>query len=84
MIMDDDYDAIRTGIKTAPDSDLHHLRVVHIKNTLLLDRMEISEAMLEDARRNPHVEVVASEGHEMQFDAEGNLITEWRDMRNED
>ena len=84
MIMDDDYDAIRTGIKTAPDSDLHHLRVVHIKNTLLLDRMEISEAMLEDARRNPHVEVVASEGHEMQFDAEGNLITDWRDMRNED
>lgn len=44
IIMDNDFDTIRAGIKTAPDADYENLRIVRIK-TLRLDEMEISEAL---------------------------------------
>lgn len=52
LIMESDYDAIRAGIKTAPDVDYDRLRIVRIKNTLSLDSMEVSQAMLDDVRNN--------------------------------
>ena len=50
MVMDNDYDAIRAGIKTAPDVNYSALRIVRIKNTLRLDEMEISQALVEEAK----------------------------------
>ncbi|MDY4610549.1 MAG: lactate racemase domain-containing protein [Sphaerochaetaceae bacterium] len=78
MIMDNDYDAIRTGIKTAPDVDYERLKIVHIKNTLCLSQMEISEALLEDARENPKIQIVSSSKERMNFDAKGDLISNWK------
>jgi len=73
MIMDDDYDAIRTGIKTAPDVDYENLRVVRIKNTLRLDIMEVSQAVLDDVSDNPDLEIIEGP-FDWEFDSDRNLI----------
>ena len=72
LIFDSDFDAIRAGIKTAPNVDYQNLRVVRIKNTLKLDEMEISRAMLEDCAANPAL-TVKSEAFMWNFDDKGNL-----------
>lgn len=73
MIMDSDYDAIRAGIKTAPDVDYDRLRIVRIKNTLCLSEMEISEALWEEAAGKKEIQG-DGRGFEWEFDKLGNLI----------
>ena len=73
MIMADDYDAIRTGIKTCPDVDYDHLRVVRIKNTLRLDLMEVSSSMIDEAV-NKGLTLVEGP-YSLCFDKNRNLIT---------
>lgn len=73
MIMDSDYDAIRAGIKTAPDVDYDRLRIVRIKNTLCLSEMEISEALWEEAAGKKGIQG-DGQGFEWEFDKKGNLI----------
>lgn len=73
MIMDSDYDAIRAGIKTAPDVDYDRLRIVRIKNTLCLSEMEISEALWEEAAGKKGIQG-DRRGFEWEFDKKGNLI----------
>ena len=55
MIMENDYNAIRAGIKTAPNVDYNAMRIVRIKNTLRLDEMEISEALVKEAKDMPNI-----------------------------
>jgi hypothetical protein len=71
MIMETDFDAIRAGIKTAPDAN-KELRIVRIRNTLCLDKLEISEALIPEAREKKSLEV-SSELFLWRFDKEGNL-----------
>ena len=73
MIMADDYDAIRTGIKTCPDVDYDHLRVVRIKNTLRLDLMEVTSSMIDEAV-NKGLTLVEGP-YSLCFDKNRNLIT---------
>lgn len=73
MIMDSDYDAIRAGIKTAPDVDYDRLRIVRINNTLCLSEMEISEALWEEAAGKKEIQG-DGRGFEWEFDKLGNLI----------
>lgn len=48
-------------------------RIVHIRDTLSLSEMEVSECMLDQVHSSPGLEVVG-EAHPMAFDADGNLI----------
>ncbi len=73
MIMANDFDAIRAGIKSAPDLDYSNLRIVRIKNSLALDSMEISAAMLGDLKNN-HLLNVEAGPYYWEFDDEGTLI----------
>ncbi|MDD3904437.1 MAG: DUF362 domain-containing protein [Sphaerochaeta sp.] len=73
LIMENDYDAIRAGIKTAPDVDYKHLRVVRIKNTLKLSELEISEALVEEAKNNAQVTVLSTTPCIWEFDENRNL-----------
>ena len=73
MIMANDFDAIRAGIKSAPDLDYSNLRIVRIKNSLALDSMEISAAMLGDLENN-HLLNVEAGPYYWEFDDEGTLI----------
>jgi len=74
IIMDNDYDALRAGIKTAPDVDYSKLRIVRIKNTLNLYDMEISEALYEEAKRNPLITIKSIKSFSWEFDENNNLI----------
>lgn len=73
IIMETDRDAIQAAVKTCFARDLSRARVVRLKDTLHLGEIWISESMLEDARKNPEIEV-CGEPAEIQFDADGNLI----------
>lgn len=75
MIMENDYDAIRAGIKTAPDVDYANLRIVRIKSTLNIYEMEISEALYEDAKQNPNIVIKNAIPYSWKFDEYNNLTT---------
>lgn len=72
IVMENDRVAIKAGIKSAPDVHYDKIRMVRIRNTLKLSHMEVSEALLEEARRNPLTEV-CGEPAEMVFDETGNI-----------
>ena len=72
MIMDCDRLAIQAAIKTCNIRDVARVRVVRIPNTLHLERIEISEALIDEAMRNSAIEVGSAPGA-WTFDAAGNL-----------
>lgn len=67
-----DRACIQIALKTCNYIDRDHPRVVHIKDTMRLEEIEISQAMLEEAQTNEHVQVL-SEPQDWPFDEEGNL-----------
>ncbi|USG65347.1 nickel-dependent lactate racemase [Brevibacillus ruminantium] len=69
----DDRDAIRAAIKTCNILDFHQVKLVRIKNTLQLGEIEISEALLEQAKANPAIRVL-SEPYEWEFAETGKLL----------
>ena len=73
MIMDSDRLAIQAAIKTCNLRDLAHVRVVRIPNTLHLEHIEISEALLDDAARDSAIEMSGAPSA-WTFDAAGNLL----------
>jgi len=72
VIMDTDRLAIQVALKTSNVADRSRLRVVRIPNTLHLEHIEISESLLDEARRDPGI-AVTGEPREWAFDAQGNL-----------
>ncbi|MDR7866699.1 MAG: lactate racemase domain-containing protein [Sporomusaceae bacterium] len=67
-----DRDAVRAAVKTCNARDLTKARLVRIQDTLHLEEIRISEALLEEAKANPRLTVVG-EPVEMRFDAAGNF-----------
>lgn len=74
MIMENDYNAIRAGIKTAPNVDYNAMRIVRIKNTLRLDEMEISEAFVKEAKDMPNITGDWT-GYDWVFDKDYSLLS---------
>lgn len=56
-----------------PKNGNTNARIVRIKDTLHLEEIYISEALLEEARANTAIELL-SEAFEFSFDENGNLI----------
>ena len=73
LIMDNDLLAIQTAIKTCNAKNLENIRMVRIPNTLKVGEIMISESMLEEAARNPHLEVLTNP-EPMNFSADGSLL----------
>ncbi len=74
MVMNNDRQAIQAAIKTCFDSDKNMIRLVRIKNSLHLEKIQISEALLPEARKNPMIKVLNDQSRPLSFDEEGNLI----------
>lgn len=72
LIMDNDLTAIKAGLKLAGASDSSRMRIARIRNTLCLGRMEISEALLEDAAAVRNVQVVSGLAY-YEFQEDGTL-----------
>ncbi|MGH2330832.1 DUF362 domain-containing protein [Thermoanaerobacter mathranii] len=78
IVMPNDYLAIKAAIKTSNNLDYsgENCRIVRIKNTLKLENIYISEALLVEVKNNPQLEVV--EGPlDFKFDEAGQLLTGW-------
>lgn len=78
MVMPNDYEAIKTAIKTANnlDYDGRKSRIVRIKNTLSLKNIYVSESLIEDVKKNSNLEIISGP-FDFEFDKENNLITGW-------
>lgn len=74
IVMDTDRLAIQLAVKAAQArrEDGAALRVARIRDTLHLDQIQVSPAILEDVRRHPAVTVL-QEPQPLAFDGAGNL-----------
>ena len=70
---DSDREAIETALNTIGDIPPQKARIVRILNTLKLEEMMISEAVLAEAEQLDNVSIIGSPG-QMEFDGQGNLI----------
>lgn len=73
MIMENDIQAIKAGIKTCFNINYSNPRIIRIKNTLILEEFLISENLLNEAKNNPNIEVL-DEAKYMKFNEYGNLF----------
>lgn len=72
MIMQNDKETVQLCIKSCNEIDKENPRVIRIKNTLKLKDIEISGALLEEAKAHPDIEITG-ELRPMTFNEEGNL-----------
>ena len=67
-----DLDVIKTAILTSIHADLENPRIVRIKNTLMLEEIEVSTAYLEEIGKRKDIDVL-SEPYAWTFNSEDNL-----------
>ena len=68
-----DRDALILAIRTCNDIDFNNPRIVHIKDTLSMEFIEVSEAYLGECAAHPEIEIL-SEPREIEFDADGFMV----------
>ena len=74
MTMDNDHDAIAAAIITCIFADdRENIKLIRIKNTMELGEIWVSEALLEEVKKNPLLEVLG-EPEQLHFDEHGNLF----------
>ena len=71
---DTDREAIEVALDTIPENAPQHVRIVHIENTLKLEEMYISEALVPEAKKMKPISILGGLD-EMKFDEKGNLVT---------
>ncbi len=73
MIMEDDKLALQAAVKTLTQVDREKIRRVYIKNTLSLETIIVSEALLEEIQGRDDMEVL-EEPRPLRFDGRGTLL----------
>ncbi len=73
MVLEDDKLAIQAALKTLTQVDRDHIRMVYLKNTLSLETIMVSEALLEQVRGRDDMEIL-EQPHPLSFDSEGRLL----------
>ena len=73
MFFDSDRYAIKAAVMTLSKMDARGMRFVRIKDTLHLSDIEISEALLDEARASDRIEIL-SDLYEFPFDEKGDLL----------
>lgn len=73
LIMDSDADAIRLATRSCNGIDRDNVRIIRIPNSLHIEHIEISEALLPEAAANPNIEI-EGEAVPFAFDENGNLF----------
>ena len=67
-----DKETIQAAIKTSNILDFNEVKMVRIKNTLVLSEIEVSEALIAYVNQHPQMEVITPL-YEIPFDENGNL-----------
>ena len=73
MVLEDDKLALQTAVKTLTGVDHERVRLVYIKNTLSLERILVSEALLEEVRALEDLELLEGP-RPLRFDSAGALL----------
>lgn len=76
LSFEQDRDALQAAYDTTGVINPMDLRLVWIKNTLKLEILWASEAMMPEVQANPNLEII-SPLQEIPFDAQGNMVMEW-------
>lgn len=69
-----DRDAIAAAMMTLRPCSIEDMRIVHIKNTLELKTLLVSQGCVAELKGKPGIEI-GEEDVELEFDQEGNLIS---------
>ena len=75
VYLDNDREAMDAAFKSLGLVEPENARVVHIANTLHLEKMEISEAMAAEAEKMANLRVIGRP-HPMAFDGNGRLVSD--------
>lgn len=73
MVLEDDKLALQTAVKTLTGVDKDRIRIIYIKNTLSLENVLISEALLEQAKTLEGIEILEGP-RPLRFDEDGTLL----------
>ena len=73
MVLEDDKLALQAALKTLTQVNKDHIRMVYINNTLSLETIMVSEALLEQVRARDDMEIM-EEPRELRFDESGALL----------
>ena len=73
MVLKNDRQVFQCCIKTCNVLDCSKVRIIHIKNTLSLNEIEVSESLVPEVQADPDMEILSTP-YELSFDAEGNLF----------
>ena len=73
MVLEDDKLAIQAALKTLTQVDREHIRMVYLKNTLSLETIMVSEALLDQVRGRDDMEIL-EQPHPLSFDDDGRLL----------
>ena len=76
LSFDQDRDALQAAYDNSGVLNPMDLRLVWIKNTLELEYLWVSEAMMSEVKSNPNLEIV-SPLQKIPFDGRGNMVMEW-------
>ncbi len=77
VIGENDSEALEYAFGTVGPVEPEQVRVVHIRNTLLLEHLACSVNMLDEVKANPKLEITGAE-YGQEFDRNGDLV---RDLR---
>jgi hypothetical protein len=72
MVLETDRDAIGACLKYCGNNDKQNPRVMRIRDTMHMGEIWVSEALLNEVRKNPNMEIIG-EPEEIPFDTDGNL-----------
>ncbi len=72
LYMNNDLEAMRVALKTCPRIDYSKARIARVRDTLSLNEFEVSEALSEELKGLPGVEIL-SDPYDFNFDTEGFL-----------
>jgi hypothetical protein len=73
-------EAIDAALKTIGAVDPEKARVIHIKNTLEMGELNVSESFLGETRKRADLSVLKELGP-LTFDREGRLIHTWHNVK---
>ena len=73
---DTDEEVIEAALRTIGSRTPEQARIVHIKNTLHLEIMSVSESMVDEIKENPNLKV-KGKAAPLSFDSKGMLILPW-------
>lgn len=73
MVFDSDKETIQIALRCCLNYDAENPRIVRIKNTLKLDEIYVSEALLKEVQGHPKLQAL-SQPQPFAFNADGNLF----------